>query len=262
MTEQTAARDALLSALSALAAVAAPAALRAAVHQLVDAQDHDDRAAPQAETRTPPEADATDGVVARQNSSRAQDLSGLETPQRAGRPVRRLPALKPTPGRVNGKTAGPAFTAEWLHLRKQVRTAMAQRHLDMAGLAAAIDRNGSTVTNVMTKRSAPSTPIANLLREFLLSGPGTPPAGEAPGGSNGGAAPPTPPEPVQAPANGAVPLEPAALKALKAKRHATPLTQHTLAGQLGLADGELARALAGEAISAAAVSTLTAWAAA
>jgi hypothetical protein len=53
-----------------------------------------------------------------------------------------------------------------------------------------------------------------------------------------------------------------ALRARKRKRHATPLTSHTLAGELGLEAGELARALAGEAVSVAAAKRLATWASA
>ena len=106
----------------------------------------------------------------------------------------------------------------------------------MATLAAVLGHSVST-----TQNGTPSAPMLSLPRNFLTGQNANQEAAEA--------EPPTPPAATQAPANGAiaVPLEPVALKALKATRRATPLTSHTLAGQLGLA-----RALAGEAVSAAA----------
>lgn len=241
--------------------------LRRALGELVSGHDRQD--AHPADTTTPPAQGVTDGAV------RALDQCGSPdagSPSHAERTMRPASASKPTrtrPGKANGKTTGPAPAAEWLHLRKQVRAEMARLQLDMAGLAAALGRKVSTVTNVMTKCSAPSTVIADLLREFLLAGPGTP----AVAATEAAATPPTHSAPVRVPTPSAAvqaarngddlhvgePLAEDALKALKRKRHATPLTSHTLASQLGLEAGQLSRALAGEAVSAAAAERLAAW---
>ena len=152
----------------------------------------------------------------------------------------------------------------WLQLREQVKTTMRQRQLDLAGLAAAIGRSVGTTVNTMQKRSLPSTTILALLRAFAAGPAAGPEPAAAPATHCAPVTPSTPPTATAGPANGDLhtPLAAETVKALKAKRRTVPLTSHTLAGQLGLADGELARALAGEAVSTAAAERLQAWAAA
>jgi hypothetical protein len=271
MTEQTPARDALLGALNALAAVATPATLRRVVHLLVDDQDHDDRDAHQVETTAPP--DGPGGAVRALAQKYGPPLTASSQP--AEHTTRPAPSPKPTPtghGKANGKpvsaaAAECAAAAEWARLRLAIRAEMTRRHLDLTGLAGVIGYSRATTENAMQKLSLPSTPMLSKFHAFVAGVKGDDPGAPqepvaATDGPDEEAEPPTSPVTTVAAANGAVavPLEPTALKALKAKRYATPLTQHTLAGQLGLADGELARALAGEAVSAAAAAKLAAWA--
>jgi hypothetical protein len=94
----------------------------------------------------------------------------------------------------------------------------------VAGLAAAIGRSTNTMANTLGKRSPPSVPIAALLRGFVAG------RGGRAGRENGAAGLAGPPAAILGPANGqpSAPLAAEALKALKRKRHALPLTTPTL----------------------------------
>jgi hypothetical protein len=117
---------------------------------------------------------------------------------------------------------------------------MAHQQLSLAGLAAAIGREFSTERDdqALSALGPDCCPAARL-----LTGPAVAKAAAPRGGGATGV--PGPSVAARAAGNGspAAPLEPAMLKTVRRRRHATALTTHTLAEQLGLAADELDAAI-------------------
>jgi hypothetical protein len=265
--DQTAARDALVTAFQALAAVAPLAALRQALRGLID--DHECpswtlSASSAPDAKAPPAQEHSGAIVAEVFPPREPRVV---PPTHAKRTMRRLPA-KAAPAKQTPSTKSKNEVTEWLALREQVQAEMARRGADLDQLAAAFGYAASSTENTMKKRSPPSAPMLSKLRAFAAGGPGNgahgADAAEGPGGA--AADPPGPPGATVGPSNVQLghlpaPLPDDALKALKARRRVTPMTAGSLAEVIGIATGELDAAIAGEPIPLQAAERLAAWAA-